>query len=276
MVNLVAPSAVSPAAAIRSFWLNRNLVYQLTKREVISRYRGSVLGLAWSFFNPLLMLAVYTFVFSTVFNARWGASDGGRADFAIILFVGILVHGIFAECVNRAPGLILANVSYVKRVVFPLETLPWVAMGTAAFHALVTLVVLLIAQLLLRGSIPWQAIYFPIVIFPLILTTMGVAWVLAATGVFVRDIGQVTGVLTTILLFMAPVFYPISALPESFRKWIFLNPLTFVIEQSRAVLIWGVAPDWVGLAKYFVASVLVAWLGFWIFQKMRRGFADVL
>ncbi|MDR7135226.1 lipopolysaccharide transport system permease protein [Lysobacter niastensis] len=273
---MFAPIARSPGAAIRSLWVNRSLIYQLTKREVISRYRGSMLGLAWSFFNPLLMLAVYTFVFSTVFNARWGGSSESKTDFAIILFVGLLVHGILAECVNRAPGLILANVSYVKRVVFPLETLPWVAMGTAGFHALISLVVLLAAQLLLRGEVPWQAIYFPIVIVPLVLATMGAAWMLAAAGVFVRDIGQITGIFTTILLFLSPIFYPVTALPEEFRKWIYLNPLTFVIEQSRAVLIWGNSPDWKGLATYFAVSLLVAWFGFWIFQKMRRGFADVI
>jgi len=276
VVNARTRPAASPVAAVRSMWVNRSLIYQLTKREVISRYRGSMFGLAWSFFNPLLMLAVYTFVFSVVFNARWGTGDGSKSDFAIILFVGILVHGLLAECVNRAPSLILANVSYVKRVVFPLETLPWVAMGTAGFHALVTLAVLLIAQLFLKGSIPWQAIYFPIVVFPLILATMGLAWILAAVGVFIRDIGQITGVFTTILLFMSPVFYPVTALPEGIRKWIYLNPLTFVIEQSRAVLIWGVGPDWMGLAKYFAVSLVFAWLGFSMFQKMRRGFADVL
>lgn len=261
---------------VRSFVSNRVLIYQLAKREVISRYRGSLMGLTWSFFNPLLMLAVYTFVFSVVFNARWGLETAHKGDFAIILFVGILVHGIFAECVNRAPGLIVGSASYVKRVVFPLETLPWVAMGAALFHAAVSLVVLLLAQLIIRGTLPVTALYFPLVLFPLILTTMGMAWLLAALGVFVRDIGQMTGILTTILLFMAPVFYPVSALPEGIRKWIYLNPLTFIIEQSRDVLIWGKAPDFIGLGKYAVFAAFVAWFGYVCFQKMRKGFADVI
>lgn len=261
---------------VRSFLVNRVLIYQLSKREVISRYRGSLMGLAWSFFNPLLMLAVYTFVFSVVFNARWGGDVAHKGDFAIILFVGILVHGIFAECVNRAPTLIVGNASYVKRVVFPLDTLPWVAMGAALFHALVTLVVLLLAQILIRGVLPPTALYIPLVVFPLVLFTMGLAWLLAALGVFVRDIGQMTGILTTILLFLAPVFYPVSALPEGIRKWIYLNPLTFIIEQARDVLIWNKAPDFIGLGKYTLFAALVAWFGFVCFQKLRRGFADVI
>jgi lipopolysaccharide transport system permease protein len=266
----------SPIAMMRSLIGNRVLIYQLAKREVISRYRGSLLGLAWSFFNPLLMLAVYTFVFSVVFKARWGVETSNKGDFAIILFVGILVHGIFAECVNRAPTLIVGNASYVKRVVFPLETLPWVAMGAALFHALVSLVVLLLAQLLIRGVLPVTIFYLPLVLLPLVLLTMGLAWLLSALGVFVRDIGQMTGILTTILMFLAPVFYPVTSLPEGLRRWIYLNPLTFIIEESRDVLIWGKAPDFIGLAKYTVFAAFVAWFGYACFQKMRRGFADVI
>lgn len=271
----VNPSA-SPVAMVRSLVGNRMLIYQLAKREVISRYRGSLMGLAWSFFNPLLMLAVYTFVFSVVFNARWGGDTTHRGDFAIILFAGILVHGIFAECVNRAPGLIIGNASYVKRVVFPLDTLPWVAMGAALFHASVSLAVLLLAQVLIRGVLPATALLFPLVVFPLVLFTMGLAWLLAALGVFVRDIGQVTSIFSTALLFLAPVFYPVQALPEGIRRWIYLNPLTFIIEQAREVLIWGRMPDLAGLGAYALFAAVVAWLGYACFNKMRRGFADVI
>lgn len=276
MISSSIAALTSPMSMVRSFFSNRALIYQLSKREVISRYRGSLMGLAWSFFNPLLMLAVYTFVFSVVFKARWGQETANKGDFAIILFVGILVHGVFAECVNRAPTLIVGNSSYVKRVVFPLETLPWVAMGAALFHALVSLVVLLLAQLLIRGTLPITALYFPLVLLPLVLFTMGLAWLFSALGVFVRDIGQMTGILTTILMFLAPVFYPVASLPENIRKWIYLNPLTVIIEQSREVLIWGNAPDFGGLGKYTLFAAVVAWLGYVCFQKMRRGFADVI
>src|SRR3569623_1932045 len=265
------PQAIHPTSLrglASSLWKNRQLILQLSKREVVGRYRGSIMGLAWSFFNQLLMLVVYTFVYSMVFKDRWGI-DGGesKVDFAVILFVGMLVHGLFAECVNRAPGLILANVSYVKKVVFPLEVLPWVAMASALFHSLVGLIVLIGTMLVFKLSIPWTAILLPLIILPLLLATIGVAWFLAATGVFLRDVSQTTGVITTVMLFLAPVLY---------QKLMFVNPLTFIIEQSRAVLFWGQLPNWLGLTFYFVTSALIAWMGFWWFQKTRNGFADVL
>ena len=266
----------SPKALLLSLWFHRSLAYQLTKREVVGRYRGSVAGLAWSFFNPLLMLAVYTFVFSVIFQARWSGLEAGKGGFAIVLFVGVLVHGIFAECLNRAPTLIIANTNYVKRVMFPLEILPWVAMGSALFHAFISLIVLVLAQFVVIGSVPSTALLFPIILAPLILTTMGVAWILAAFGVYLRDIGQITVVITTVALFLSPVFYPVTALPEEYRVLFLMNPLTFIIEQAREVMIWGRLPDWHGLALYFATSLAVAWIGFWTFQKMRRGFADVL
>ena len=249
----------------------------MTRREVVGRYRGSILGLAWSLFNPILMLSVYTFVFSEVFKARWGVGGGeDKASFAVFLFVGMIVHGLFAECVNRAPGLILSNVNYVKKVVFPLEILPLVAMGSALFHAVVSLVVLLGAQLLFNQRFPWTAIFIPVILLPLLLATVGVAWMLSSLGVFVRDITQTTGILTTVLMFLSPVFYPISALPADYQLWLHLNPLTFIIEEARSVLIFGQAPDWLAWGFAVLASLIIAAAGFWWFQKTRKGFADVL
>lgn len=250
---------------------------QMTRREVVGRYRGSIMGLAWSFFNPILMLVVYTFVFSVVFKARWGTGvEESQTGFAIVLFVGMIVYGLFAEMVNRAPMLILSNVNYVKKVLFPLEILPVVSMSAALFHALISSCVLLAAILLINGCIAWTALLFPLVILPLLIATLGIAWFLASAGVFVRDVGQTIGIFTTVLMFVSPVFYPISALPEKFQIWLMLNPLTFVIEQSRAVMIFGKMPDWAGLGIYTAASLLMAWSGFWWFQKTRKGFADVL
>lgn len=261
----------------RSQWRNRQLIAQMTKRDVVGRYRGSVLGLAWSVFNPILMLSVYTFVFSEVFKARWGSGGGDdKASFALFLFVGMIVHGLFAECINRAPGLILSNVNYVKKVVFPLEILPSVVMGSALFHAIISLVVLLSAQLLFNQRFPWTAVFFPLILLPLLLATAGVAWVLSSLGVFVRDIAQTTGSLTTVLMFLSPVFYPVSALPKDYQIWLHLNPLTFIIEQARSVLIFGDAPDWISLVFVLAASLAFATGGFWWFQKTRKGFADVL
>lgn len=279
-----APIAINPHAAqptslvalVKSLWRNRQLIVQMTRREVVGRYRGSVMGLAWSFFNPILMLVVYTFVFSVVFKARWGTGDESQTSFAIVLFVGLIVYNLFAEMANRAPGLILSNVNYVKKVIFPLEILPVVGLGAALFHSLISLGVLLVAILLIKGSLVWTVIYFPLILVPLLIATLGVAWFLASLGVFVRDVGQTIGILTTVLMFVSPVFFPISALPEKFQFWQKLNPLTFAIEQSRAVIIFGKQPDWAGLALYILASLLVAWAGYWWFQKTRKGFADVL
>jgi len=276
----VNPHQAFPANIVelfRSQWRNRQLIAQMTKREVVGRYRGSVLGLAWSFFNPILMLSVYTFVFSEVFKARWGTGGGeDKASFAVFLFVGMIVYGLFAECVNRAPGLIISNANYVKKVVFPLEILPSVAMGSALFHASISLVVLLSAQLLFNQRLPWTIVFLPVIMLPLLLATAGVAWVLSSLGVFVRDISQITGILTTVLMFLSPVFYPLSALPKKFQLWLNLNPLTFIIEAARNALIFGDAPDWTGLVFVLASSLAIATGGFWWFQKTRKGFADVL
>lgn len=273
------PHQAYPASISELFlsqWRNRRLIIQLTKRDVLGRYRGSVLGLAWSFFNPLLMLAVYTFVFSVVFKARWGSGGEDKIDFAIILFVGLIVYGLFAECINRSPSLIVSNVNYVKKVVFPLEILPSVAIGSALFHAGISLIVLLIAQLVVNQRLPWTVVVFPIILVPLLLATSGLTWLLSALAVYVRDIAQTTTILTTVLMFLSPLFYPISVLPESYRLWLHLNPLTFMIEESRNVLIFGNTPNFIGLAISLAASMLISAGGFWWFQKTRKGFADVL
>ena len=249
----------------------------MTRRDVVGRYKGSVMGLAWSFLNPVLMLVVYTFVFSVVFKARWGVGgDETRTQFAVVLFVGMIVHGLFAEVLNRAPGLILGNVNYVKKVVFPLEILPTISMGTALFHSLVSLLVLLIALVMFNGYLHWTAIFTPLVLLPLVILTLGLAWILASLGVFIRDIGQTIGIITTVMLFLAPVFFPLTALPERYRAIIMANPLTFIIEQARDVLVWGRLPDWTGLAIYALVASAVAWVGYAWFEKTKKGFADVL
>lgn len=258
-------------------WRNRKLIAQMTRREVVGRYKGSTLGLAWSFFNPIFMLAVYTFVFSVVFKARWGlGEEESKTQFAVVLFVGMIVHGLFAEVINRAPGLILSNVNYVKKVVFPLEILPVISMGAALFHSLVSLGVLLVAFALFNGYLHWTAILAPLVVLPLVIFTLGLAWILASLGVFLRDVGQTVGIITTVMLFLAPVFYPMTSLPDEMRLWIMANPLTFIIEQAREVLIWGRLPNWAGLGIYTLAATAAAWVGYAWFQKTRKGFADVL
>ena len=275
--NPHAPQPTSPAALGKSLWRNRQLILQMTQREVLGRYKGSFMGLAWSFFTPLLMLAVYTFIFSVVFKARWGeGGEQSNTGVAVVMFVGMIVHGLFAEALNRAPGMILSNVNYVKKVVFPLEILPVIAMCASLFHTAISIGVLLAAYVLFKGFIHWTAIFIPFVLFPLVLLSLGLAWMLASLGVFLREVGQTIGLLTTVMLFLEPVFYPLSAVPEALRRLNMLNALTFIIEQARNALVWGFSPDWGGLGIYTLIVAGVAWAGYAWFQKTRKGFADVL
>jgi lipopolysaccharide transport system permease protein len=276
-INPHAAQPTSLLALAKSLWRNRQLIVQMTKREVVGRYKGSAMGLAWSFFNPVFMLVVYTFVFSVVFKARWGVGgEDSKTLFAVVLFAGMIVHGLLAEVLNRAPALILSNVNYVKKVVFPIEILPIISMGAALFHSMISLCVLLIAFVVFNGYLNWTTVFIPLVLLPFVILTLGFAWMLAAIGVFLRDVGQVIGMVTTVMLFLAPVFYPVTAVPERFRPFIMANPLTFIIEQAREVLIWGHLPNWTGLGLYMVAATMVAWAGYALFQKTRKGFADVL
>jgi len=271
------PQAISFVSLIKSVISHRQLIVQMIKREVVGRYKGSIFGLAWSFLNPIFMLTIYTFVFSVVFKARWG--DGGsdsKTQFALLVFVGMIVQGFFTEAVNRAPGLVLGNANYVKKVVFPLEILPIISLGAALFHAAVSLCVMVCAFVAINHYLNWTIIFIPFVFAPLLIFTLGITWVLASLGVFMRDVGQTISILTTVLIFMSPVFYPVSALPPRFQTLMIFNPLTFIIEQSRAVLIDGKTPNWIGLGTYTFVALLVMWLGYAWFQKMRKGFADVL
>lgn len=264
---------------LRSFSHNRTLIARMAKREVAARYRGSIIGLAWSFVNPVLLLLVYTFVFTVVFKARWGEAqvtivdDGG---FAIMIFAGMIVHALFSECFIRSPILVTGNANFVKRVVFPLEILSWVSIGSATFHAGISLLVLIGAQLLLTGHIPFTAVLVPIVYLPLMILTLGLSWFCSASGVYFRDLSQVSGFISTVLLFLSPVFYPLSSIPEAYRWAFYLNPLTFIIESSRELLLFGRLPSAIELGVYYAVSIGVAWLGFAWFQKTRSGFADVI
>jgi len=265
-----------PREMFASLVRNRTLIKASIKREVLGRYRGSVLGVLWSFFNPVFMLAVYTFVFSVVFKARWSGGSDSKTEFALILFAGLMVFSLFAECINRAPGLIVSNANYVKKVVYPLEILPWVSLGAAMFHALISLGVWMLAYLIFFGVPHVTVLFLPLVVMPLVLVMMGLSWGLASLGVYLRDIAQFIGILTSVLMFLSPIFYPASALPEAYRSVLMLNPLTPVIEQARDVLFFGRVPDFSIIGIYFLIGLLVMWLGFAWFQKTRKGFADVL
>lgn len=253
-----------------------NLILQLTKREVLERYRGSFLGLLWSFMHPLLMLVVYFFVFGIVFNRKWGIEQEGDLQFAIILFTGLIVREFFAECLVRGPRLIVSNKQFVTKIVFPLEILPIVSVCVALFHAAAGLTLLILAILLTQFALPVTAVLLPVVLFPIVVLAQGVSWFLASLGVFLRDIKQVVGILATALLFLSPIFYPVSAVPEQLQTYLYLNPLTLIIEEMRNIMIFGVWPDWTSLLLYLLLAYAFMMFGLWWFFRTRNAFADVL
>jgi len=255
---------------------NRSLVYQLTRRNIAIRFRGAALGVLWSLFTPILMLAVYTFVFGTILEIRWIEQKGGNLEFATILFSGLIIHSYFSECLQSSVQLITDNRQYVKKVVFPLEALAWVAILTSLFQVAVSTGVLLLYLLLVQGALSWTIIFLPIILAPLMLFALGISWIISSTAVYLRDIGQLVGPITLILLFVSPIFYPVSSIPSEFQFLLYLNPITWVVDQVRNAMLWGLTPYIQGYLVYLVFAFLVSWIGFSVFKKLRPGFSDVV
>lgn len=266
----------NPVAITINLWRYRELIIQFAKRDVTGRYKGSYLGILWSFLTPLFMLLVFTFVFSVVFQARWGVGTGSKIEFALLLFCGLTTYNLFAECINRAPSLVLNNANYVKKVVFPLEILPVAALGSALVQAAISLFILVVGLVVLMGVFNWTLVFIPLVLLPIMLFTLGLSWFLASLGVYLRDIGQIVGVITQALMFLSPIFYPVSAIPEEFRPIFYWNPISYVVEDMRRIMVWGQMPDWNWLLLGTLIGSVVAILGHAWFQKTRKGFADVL
>lgn len=262
-----------PFTALGSRW---SLTREMTQRDVRGRYRGASFGMLWSLISPFLMLGVYTLAFGYILKSRWPGASGNISEFAMILFLGLIVHGFFAECVNRSPNLIVGNGNLVKRIIFPLHLLPWTAVLSALFHFVANAVVFVVISTILLKQFHWTVIFLPLVILPLVILSVGVSWILSSLGVFLRDVGQVTGVVSTALLFLSSAIIPVSTLPAQYQIVFKLNPLTFIIDQAREVAFWGRLPDWSGLGLYMIAALLVMYGGFAFFEKTRRGFADVL
>jgi lipopolysaccharide transport system permease protein len=255
---------------------NKSLTWELTKREVLGRYRGASFGLAWSVISPFMMLGVYAFAFGSVLKSRWPQDAGGAHSYAVILFVGLILHGFFAECLTRAPTLIVTNPNFVKRVVFPLDVLPWPMLFSALFHAFMNVVVLGLLMLGLEHHLPISMLFLPIIFVPFVLLVLGVSWMLASMGVYFRDISQVMPVVATAMLFLSSAIVPVSILTPGLQKLFHLNPLTFFIDQARMVTLAGLMPDWVSLGLATLVGAVVAWLGHAWFVSTQRGFADVL
>lgn len=277
MTSMVAAGFPAGLADVfRPLYQHRQLLLQLTRRGILSRYRGSVLGAFWSLLTPLLMLLVYTFVFSVVFGARWDHPGAQDANFGVILFSGMIIHALFSEPMVLSATSIRGNAQYVKKVVFPLEVLAWSTILVAAFQASVSFVVLIVFMLVTGMPLHATLLLFPIVAAPLVLLSVGVAWALSSLTVFLRDIAQLVGIAATVALFVSPVFYPVDRLPGVWQSLIYLNPISYIVDQMRKIAIYGELPDWGGLTLYALVALLVAWAGLALFQRLRPGFSDVL
>lgn len=268
---------VNPVYFFSIPWLHRSLIYRLVAREVSSRYRESMFGMLWAIFNPIIMLAIYTFVFGYILKVRWPAiADGNEAQFPLILFSGLIVFTVFSETLVRAPGLVLGNVSYVKKVVFPLEILPFVSLGSALFTAIFSFLVWLVANTLVNGRVEPTIVLLPLLLVPLFLISLGGSWLLSSLGVYFRDMAQIANLVATALMFTTPIFYPITLIPEMYRPLAYLNPFVTIIENCRGVMLLGEMPNWYGYSVSLITSTVFAYLSFVWFQRTKRGFADVL
>ena len=275
-MNPHAAHSISPAQILRTIVMNRGLLFGLIKRDVVGRYRGSLMGLLWSFSNPVLMLTIYTFFFSVVFKARWVGGTNSKVEFALVLFTGLLIFNFFSEVINRAPNLILSNANYVKKIIFPLEILPMVALGAGLFHLTISVLVWLIFYILFFSIPSIAALQLVFILIPLILLLIGLTWILSSLGVYLRDVGQIIGMVTMALMFLSPVFYPVESLPVAYQDIMHLNPLTYIVEETRNVMIWGKQLNWHRWTFWTTLSGMIAWVGFAWFQKTRKGFADVI
>ncbi|MDP1645534.1 MAG: ABC transporter permease [Thiobacillus sp.] len=264
-----------PNSIFFTLWRHRSLVLELTRREFSGRYRGSFGGIFWSFVQPLFLLTVYTIAFGVILKTRWGLA-GGTADYALMLFAGLIVFNAFSECLSKSTTLIIDNPNFVKKVVFPLELLPVITVATALIHALIGMATWFLGYILLFGPPKTTAILFPLILLCFVPVLLGLGWLLSALGVIVRDVGQLTGMLSHTLLFLTPIFYSIEAAPPLLQKLLMLNPLTFVVEQLRLVLFYGQIPDLKGLAMYFVLASLFAWVSLVLFRRLRPTFADMV
>lgn len=268
---------LNPILLAKSIFRNRELIGQFALRELVTKYKGSYLGFIWSFITPLMMLMIYTYVFSVIFKAKWDfAATGSKQEFAITLFCGMLVYGIFSECITKSSGLIVNNPNYVKKVVFPLEILPISLLGSSLINFFIGIIILLLGKAIFLHNLSWTVFYLPIVILPLLFFTVGLTYIFSSLGVFLRDIDYSINIGVQALYFLTPIFYPVSAVPMEIRPLLYANPLTGFVENARKAVVWGSEPDWNIWVIHLVVSVLVLQIGYWWFMKTRKGFADVL
>lgn len=270
-------AGLGPGALVRRLRAHRYLLRQLVHKNVSAAYQGSMLGVSWIVVRPLLQLVIFGFCFGVVYQGRFFAQrHANPLEFALVLFVGLAIFSLVAEMVSIAPGLIAGNANFVKKVVFPLDLLVPAQLGASLIQLAMSTAVFLVVRVFLDPPLGWAAVSVPILVLPLMMLTLGVAWFLASLGVFLRDLQQIVPLAITGLMFLSPLFYPVSAVPPVLRSTIYLNPLTFVVESARNALFLDVWPDPWGFAAYVAVAAVAMWCGWVWFEKTRKGFADVL
>lgn len=266
-----------PLAMARGIWKHRALLLQFAQRELAARYKGQQLGLLWAVLTPLMMLGIYTFAFAVVFKTYWRAPDEPKGEFALAVFGSLLVFSVFRECVLRAPGAVIGNRNFVKRVVFPLEILAPADVLVALANMAIGLLVWLVGWVVLTRSLPHPHVALvPLLMTPVVLATLGVSWILSSLGAFLRDIANMVELGVTVLFFLTPIFYSLDRVPAPVRPILAANPLAATVEEIRRVMMLGVWPDWQWLGLCLAVSAATALLGYAFFMKSKRAFADVV
>jgi len=255
--------------------MRAELTLSFAKRELLGRYKGSALGIAWAVLTPVVMIAIFTFIFAGIFGARFGAEQS-HWDYALYLFCGLLPWSMFQESVQQSANTIVVHSNLVKRVVFPLEALPAAQVFAALGNQLFATVALLIASIVIRHQLELTALWLPVLLIPQLLFALGAAWLVASLGVFLRDIAQGVTLLLMAWMYLTPIIYPESIVPEQFRTFIHLNPFTSLVRSYRHIFLDGSAPDWLGLAYFSAFAFVVFLFGYWWFARTRKSFADVV
>lgn len=264
---------LNPLSIFADIWRHRYLLGQLVKRDVLLRYRGAMFGVLWVFLSPLILLSIFAFVFGHIFQTRW-PQQNEAIPFWIVMYCGLIVFNMFAESVSRAPSAVRGYPSYVKKIIFPLEILPLVPLGSALIHGAFNFLILL-AALAWIGKLHAEVLFFPLLLIPVLLLALGLSWFLAAWGVFIKDMNQIVPVFIQMLMFLSPVFYPVSAVPEFLRPVYLHNPLGAVIEASRSLIV-GDSVQWLPWGLSFLVGLTTSALGYAFFVHSRGEFADVL
>jgi len=269
-------SIYNPLTVLGLIWRYRELVFPLARRKIASRYRGSVLGVFWAVLNPLIMLGIYTFIFSVIFQSKWGLSQSDRPEFALFLFSGLILYSVFADCINEAPAVLLENKLFIRQLVFPTEILAWVDLLVSLFNLFINWLILMGFYALVIGMPPTASLYLPLIVLPILLITLGGVWLVSSIGLYLRDLGHMIRLFTTALLFLSPIFYPAAAVPERFQAYYAVNPLVHILEMSKGALFYGLHPDWEVLGFCLIGSWAFAWIGYIWFMNAKKGFADVV